>query len=171
VTYFVLVEILLRRRVPMQLIDELRGAVASDPKAVVAVTSVTGAETQTVTGQNKIQFQKQITTTNKTKQTPMTKNTATDSTIQPNAAQMLEFHKSLRRRKWNSFKGTRLGSPCNGNTDTSNDVCGNLEFPLLDRKNKDSKDPAECWPRLVIQPSFPTSGSFVSRMLFTLNTG
>jgi len=71
VTGLVLVEILLRRRDIMLLIDELRGA--GYQNVVVAVTAVTGNETEVVTDQKKIQFQKQMTTMNNMKQTTMTK--------------------------------------------------------------------------------------------------
>mmetsp|Transcript_19603 Transcript_19603/g.28944 ORF Transcript_19603/g.28944 Transcript_19603/m.28944 type:complete len:436 (+) Transcript_19603:77-1384(+) len=67
-----------------------------------------------------------------------------------------------------------LGSPCeipkpeqvsHGRDET---VCSQVQFPV---EVLTGKVPKECLPRLVILPSFPTSGNQIAKHLFSLTTG
>ncbi len=100
------------------------------------------------------------------------------------------YEKKLHKKKSN-VKSNVLGSPCRGGLHEDNDdnghdhahtECSKQHFPLSkrtmggerQRRNTNTNTntaPDECWPRLVVIASYPTSGSFIARMLFSLSTG
>jgi len=71
------------------------------------------------------------------------------------------------------FPNNILGSPCLSNGSSwrmDSNKCSLLKFPLK-KALSHLNVPSECWPRLVIVPSFPTSGSSLVRNIFSVSTG
>lgn len=93
--------------------------------------------------------------------------------LHPNATVLLhkKFHPDF--PPLSSFKGNALKSPCIENDFSvevdQNKECQNLLFPLV--KSKKDVTPDHCWPKFVVMPSYPTSGSELVQGLFRVQTG
>jgi len=88
---------------------------------------------------------------------------------QPNAARMVHDHDmKLQKTKPMNFPSNVLGAACKERATPGLNYCAKMSFPL---RNHPATSMKECWPRLVLIPSYPTSGSFLSRMLYSLVTG
>jgi len=82
------------------------------------------------------------------------------------------------RPKSPKFLGDTLSRACyesevlTSNSETNKDQsadCSEMKFPF--QKNNENTPPEHCWPRLVLMPSFPTSGSELVQTLFRKHTG